>query len=967
MPSLPRTTIVSGLAAWTVLSVSAVLWSGCAREEQIAVADVPDHVEFNAHVRPILVQNCTACHGGVKAAGGVSFIYGEEVLARGDSGRIVVKPGSPGESEMIRRITSTNELERMPPVAHGDALSPRDVSIIRQWIEDGAQWEEHWAYVDPVKVAPETAPSAVAWGTGEIDDYILAGMAAHGLQPNEEQDRGRLLRRLSLDLIGLPPTWEQVQDFVQDERPDAYARQVDRLLNHPGFGERWATPWLDLARYADTGGFERDPAREVWPWRDWVIDALNGDMPFDEFTRLQLAGDMSPEPALADLVATGFHRNTKTNVEGGSDDEEFRIAAVIDRVNTTWQAWMGTTFSCVQCHSHPYDPIPHESYFEFMALFDNTWDHNLSNEYPTLGYAVDPDERAEAFELLQRVDTIGREYQEPFRDLEDEVAWAPLDFESATSTRGITFGIERDENGHEILQTGPNVPRDVVHTVTAVSAHEQVTALRLDALRAVDASIEFPGTGFVLSYVHGQVVHPDGERIDVCFQRMIPDEFGHSMWPEESLNQKSSIGWGAYPKQHYDRWAVLVPLTPIELGEGSQLELELHGKHWHDGAAQPILRRFKISTSDDPRWTDLNDADSTYALHRERRSHLHRLDEIEMAAQPVMRSRNPEYPRYTNMFLRGDWRTRGERVQPGVPPILKPQDGRPIDSRIALAEWLVSEENPLTSRFTVNRHWEQLFGRGLMETLEDFGSASPPPSHPELLDYLALKFRGDWGWSVKRLVREIVMTSTYRQSAATTAEAAGIDPRNIWLSRGPRNRLTAEMVRDNALSVAGLLSDKMHGPPVMPEQPEGVWRSPYNKEVWETSEGEDRLRRAIYTFWKRTVPYPSIMTFDAPSRDVCSPRRIATNTPLQALVTLNDPVYWECADQLAEMAQMEGGATPADWITHGFTQAVLREPDQAEVEALVELYDELLADDPAAPALQLTMNAVLNLDAFLTK
>ncbi|GAB5558543.1 MAG: PSD1 and planctomycete cytochrome C domain-containing protein [Synoicihabitans sp.] len=924
-------------------------------------------MEFNAHVRPILVQNCTACHGGVKTAGGVSFIYSEDVLSRSDSGKIVVTPGAPETSEMYRRITSTNELERMPPVAHGDPLEPREIAIIERWISDGATWEEHWAY-EPEVLHPVEVPAQLAeWGKNEIDAYVLSAMHAHGLEPNAPEEKARLLRRLSLDLIGLPPTWAEVKAFEADHSAEAYEKQVDRLLARPEFGERWAAPWLDLARYADTKGFERDPGRDAWPWRDWVIDALNDDMPFDEFTRLQLAGDQKEDPSLSDLVATGFHRNTKTNVEGGSDDEEFRIAAVMDRVNTTWQAWMGTSFSCVQCHSHPYDPIPHESYYSFMSMFDNDWDHDMSNEYPTIGYALDPEEREAAFELQQQIAELGRAYQEPFRQLATQVEWAPVDFLAATSTRGVTFAIERDVDGSEILQTGPNVPKDVLHTVHATTEKRTLAALRIDALMAPDATVEKPGHPFVVSFIEGRVIPAEGDAMDISFARVIPDEFGHADWPEDSLDQASRNGWSAYPKQHYDRWAVLVPEDPVEIPVGAKLELLIHNRRHHDGAAQPVLRRFQVSVSEDDRWSELNEDQNTVRIAKARLAAVDQLSEIERAEQPVLRSRNAEYARVTNFFIRGDWRTRGDRVAPGVPPMFEPSNGSDVDSRARVADWLVSDENPLTSRFTVNRHWEQLFGRGLMETLEDFGSASPPPSHPELLDYLAIQFRDEWGWSVKRLLREMVMTATYRQSAVTSSAAAEIDPRNIWLSRGPRNRLSAEMIRDNALQVAGLLSDKMYGPPVMPVQPEGVWRSPYNNATWETSEGEDQYRRAIYTFWKRTVPYPSILTFDAPSRDVCVPRRIGTNTPLQALVMLNDPVYWEAAGVLAKTARAQGGADVSDWIKYSFQRALLRDPDDLELSDLVYLHDQLLAEDADAPALQLTMNAILNLDDFLTK
>ncbi len=957
-------------------SLVVLLGSGCSRQAAPAVEGVPEQISFNDHVRPILVQNCTACHGGVKAAGGVSFIYSEEVLGKSDSGKVVVVPGAPEQSEMVRRIKSPNELERMPPVAHGDALAAHEIGIIEKWISEGAQWEEHWAYQPPQIVPVDSgAQSAPAWAKSPIDDYTLAKMSAHGLAPSEQESPERLLRRLFLDLIGVPPTWEEVQVFAADPSEAAYQQQVDALLARPEFGERWATPWLDLARYADTKGFERDPGRDAWPFRDWVIRALNEDMPFTEFTRMQLAGDLADEVTLDHLVATGFHRNTKTNVEGGSDDEEFRIAAVVDRTNTTWQAWTGTTFGCVQCHSHPYDPFSHESYFEFMALFDNTWDHDTSDEYPTVGYALDEDERREAFDWQLARDEAGRAYQKPLRELAEQVEWSFLDYDAATSTRGVTFSVEHDDVGREILQTGPNVPKDVQHTIVARTELDRIEALRIDALMLKDASLEKPGTPFVVSYLETSIRSPDGIERLIEWARVAPDEFGHSMWPEESLSEKSVAGWGAYPKQHYDRWAVFVPCEPLDIGDEDVIQIDIHNRRHHDGAAQPVLRRFQVSLSDDPRWSEVSNSQPVLFAEGRYASAVAKLDEIEMARQPVMRRRNPEYSRVTNMFVRGDWRTRGDRVAPAVPELLRGPVGEKVEDRSSLVEWLIADENPLTARFTVNRHWEQLFGLGLMENLEDFGSASPPPSHPELLDYLAIQFRSEWGWSIKRLLREMVTSATYQQTAVAAMDVRSKDPRNVWLSRGPRTRLTAEMVRDNALASAGLLSPKMYGPPVMPYQPDGVWRSPYNNATWETSEGEDRHRRAVYTFWKRTVPYPSTLTFDAPSRDVCSPRRITTNTPLQALVMLNDPVYWECAQELAKQAAKAVNGNAAGQIDYAFRRALLREPTELESSELLALYDSLaeasaevsMRDAPTADPLSLTISAMLNLDDFLTK
>jgi hypothetical protein len=945
-------------------------WSlaGCVKQAPEIHAEFPAKITFNEHVRPIFTQHCTACHGGVKNAGGVSFIYQEAALGLSQSGKRVIVPGEPNQSELYRRITATNQELRMPPAAHGEPLGVADIKILETWIKEGAQWEEHWAYQTPV--APKIPqPQHPEWPRGDIDRFVLAQMQQHDLAPNPEATKSQLLRRVSLDLTGLPPSLTEVERFIQNTSPTAYEQEVDRLLASSRFGERWATPWLDLARYADSMGYERDPNRNIWGYRDWVIRVMNEDMPFDEFTVTQLAGDLKPKPSLDDLVATAFHRNSKTNVEGGTDDEEYRLLAVMDRVSTTWQSWMGTTFGCVQCHSHPYDPFPHESYYEFLAYFDNTLDHNLTDDFPVLDYAIQPEDRERAFALQQTIRELQAAYVKPFQTLSNSTAWTPWRYQKATATQGAIISIERDEQGRQVLQTGPNAPKGTLHTLLISPPATPLQALRIDAPMLDGATVTMPGDPFVLSYLEAAWVDPEGAETPISFERVISDEIHPRSSPELSLVEKNAQGWSNYPKQHYPGWAVFVPTAPVTIPKDAVLKIVIHNTAGHDGGQQPVLRRFRLSSSDDPAWAVVSRSDEIAHVDAQRTKLAAELADIETSTVPIMGQRPEAYARQSNVFIRGDWLSRGDPVKPKVPDLLKGNGSSSPQNRLELAQWIVSDDNPLTARFTANRIWEQMFGRGIVETLEDFGSPGIPPTHPELLDYLALHFQGPLKWSRKALIREIALSATYRQSARVSPAQAERDPRNTWLSRAPKKRLTAEMTRDNALAVSGLLSDKMYGKPVMPLQPDDVWRTVYNKEEWKTSEGEDRHRRAIYTYWKRSNPYPSFITFDAPSRDTCAPRRLDTNTPLQALVTLNDPVFFECAAHLAELAIASAPEDSSAAITHAYRLALQEDIAPADLIALQELYESFARepDTAATAAMTFVCNAILNLDAFLTR
>ena len=664
-------------------------------------------VRFNDDIRPILTEHCFGCHGADEEAREADLrldLRDEAVAAQ------AIQPGKSANSELVRRLFSSDADEVMPPPGH-TVLSDVQKQQLVKWIDAGAEYESHWAFTPPSRPKPPTpADQFQDWPRNEIDHFILDRMQAQGLAPSREASRYTLVRRLYLDLIGLPPTIEQARVFVQDDDPDAYEQLVDRLLDSKHFGEHWARVWLDLARYADTKGYEKDNHRDIWRYRDWVINAYNVDMPLDQFTMEQLAGDLLPDPSTEQLIATAFHRNTMTNDEGGTDNEEFRSLAVKDRVDTTVQVWMGLTMGCGKCHSHKYDPITQEEYYRFYSFFNQTEDADRHDEQPKI----------------------------------------------ATPTRAQA---------------------------------EKVTSLR----RNVTALEE----------------------------------------------QQRRLA-----KDH-----------PVAVGLGELLK--------------DLRKQLKAA-------------------------------ENAQTTTPIMRELADDKRRETYIHVRGNFLEKGDTVIAATPaafgifPSSAPQDRRGV------AAWLTQKQNPLTHRVAVNRVWSRMFGTGIVATEEDFGTQGAYPSHPRLLDWLAVEFRDKLNGSHKQLCKLIVTSATYRQSSHIPPDTLAKDPENRWLSHAPRFRLGAETVRDQALVAAGLLAPEVGGPSVMPPQPAGVWKATYSASKWKTAEGKDRYRRGLYTYWRRTSPYPSMMTFDAGSRETCLVRRIRTNIPLQALVTMNDPVYVEAAGALAK-------------------------------------------------------------------
>ncbi|WP_114751736.1 DUF1553 domain-containing protein [Pleomorphovibrio marinus] len=886
-----------------------------------------EKVDFSADVKPILNKHCISCHGGVKKNGGLSFLFEEEAKSATESGVPAILPGNAKKSEMIKRLHEKDPELRMP--YDRPPLSEKEIETLSKWIDQGAEWGSHWAY-SPV-MAPENNSKKLeaSFGNKEegdfvkngIDSFIMDRLAELNLTPSPEADPATLARRLSLDLTGLPLSQDLRKDYLNGKI--SYSDLVDTLLDQETYGEKWASWWLDLARYADTKGYERDVSRKIWAYRDWVIKAFNQDMPFDQFTVEQLAGDLLPNPSLDQLTATAFHRNTMNNDEGGTEDEEFRVAAVMDRTNTTFEVWQSTTIACVQCHSHPYDPFKHDEYFQLMAFFNNTRDEDTHGEEPKLKFYEEEEAKkvASIKEWAEKnASGADAQYFEDFLLYQEPKYHAHNceDFDKGELIDTKWLGLWHDGSCYLRNALTGGAPFIYLNYWTGNDGNR--LTIRKDG---PDGEIL---SQFTLNKTDGRVIKkfpfkPVKGRVDLYLHMENP-----SLKPEQT---SSAINWMAF-----------VPALP---GEGPQ-------------------QKALSETFDEL----LNTATSTVPILIE----------------------NPDFmKRETHVFERGNWLLHGDRVGPNTPSSLGAWKEEWPQNRLGLAYWLTDKENPLTARTVVNRIWSQLFGRGLVSTIEDMGTQSDPPSHQELLDWLAWRLMNEHNWQLKGLIKDIVISSTYRQSSKSNPHLHEVDPENKFYARGPRFRISAEQVRDQALAVSGLLSKKMYGPSVMPPQPKGVWQTVYNGENWETSEGEDRYRRAIYTFLKRTSPYPSFMTFDAASREVCLVNRTVTNTPLQALVTLNDPVYLETAYYLAKQANTHKG-TFRDKLAIAYEHSLGKKPSSSQLDHLEGLFHIALEDfkeDPEAmedflvfaeessektaelAAMTVVANAIMNLDEFLTK
>ena len=959
-------------------------------------------VDFNRDVQPILAKHCLECHGPVSQKAKLRWDDRKSALDRKDP---LVLPGKPDESELIRLVTSNDPDEMMPP--KGERLNKDEVGTLRQWITEGATWPDgtaatdirrnHWAYRKPITPALPNLKNT-DWPRNPIDHFILAKLEQEKLSPSPEADRYALIRRLCLDLTGLPPTLQQVDEFVNDKSPDAYAKLVDRLLASPAYGERWAAVWLDLARYADSRGYANDNPRTIWRYRDWVINAINANLPYDQFTIEQIAGDLLPNATRDQILATAFHRNTLTNDEGGTDDEEFRVAAVVDRVNTTMQVWMGATVACAQCHDHKYDPVSQEEYFKLFAVFNNTEDSDKNSDAPMLA-TPRPDTVDEVAKLESELGQLETELIKPNSELdlaqqtwETELAggiqWNTLTPDGFTSRDGANPSLLPDKS---ILVSGPQPDNDVYSLW--FNGPRKLSAVRLEVLPDPSLPSQGPGRAengsFILSRFIVDVNPRSGENAPELTPARVTAaaaDFSQKNFEIDKVINNGNLkerGWGIEPEAGKAHYAVFVLDSVATVTDDDSLAITLE----HLSQRKKFtIGRFRLSVTDDPRVqkkyqippdvlaildlpTDVRTDDQRRQLTHYYRSSITPVlaptrekiasvkKEIEKRSieTPVMRELAADKRRKSHLLLRGSFLEKGGEVTEGTPAVFHSTPANAPVNRLTLAKWLVDQDNPLTARVTVNRYWEQLFGIGLVETSDDFGLRGSAPSHPELLDWLSTEFMRQ-GWDTKRLVRLIVTSATYRQSSKITPSLLERDPQNRLLARGPRFRTAAETVRDNALAVSGLLSPKMLGPSVRPLQPKLGLNAAFGGSTdWDASPGEDRFRRALYTSWRRTVPYPSMATFDAPSRNVCALKRPRTNTPLQALVTLNDPCYIEAAQALARRICKEGGPTVESKVTHGFRLCLSRPPQEAELRRLASVYESARSRFSADPAAATSM------------
>lgn len=885
-------------------------------------------VDYNTEVKPIFNKSCITCHGGVKRQSGFSLLFRTDALAKNKSGKPAIIPGNPDSSELIKRLTLKDPEERMP-YKH-PSLTQKEINTLKTWIKEGAIWGDHWAYVPVAEVStpsngrgPFSLFGTPSWINNDIDQFIFQKLKKEGLTPSDEADKATLLRRVSLDIVGMPAS-EKLNDwFMHNNEKNAYEKLVDTLLTSPHYGEKWAGMWMDLARYSDTKGYERDDSRNIWRYRDWLIKAFNDNKPYDQFLVEQIAGDLLPNPTDAQYIATAFHRNTMTNDEGGTDNEEFRTAAVLDRVNATWEGLMGTSFACVQCHSHPYDPFRHDEYYQFMAFFNNTRDEDTYDDYPLIREFHETD--SSKFVALKN----WVQQNEPAREKEI-VQFIKMQQPAINS-------IAADElKNAALMDTKWLVFRNkAVARLKDIELTNKTELLyRYEAYR--------PGGEWQI-----HLNNPDGPIL--CKSPVIET---HGRWKEARMHFAPTTG----------RYNLYLTYSNSKLKQPEETGMQFDWFYF----TNPFPGKPYKGT------------DTSYKFFDEL------LEPSFVTTTPIMMDNPKELFRATHVFERGNWLVKGKEVTPNVPASLGGLPSNAPKNRLGMAMWLTDKKNPLVSRTIVNRIWEQFFGIGIAETLEDMGTQGIPPTHRELLDYMSWKLMYVYHWDLKKLIKEITLSAVYRQDSKLNKEAKEKDPTNKWFARGPRVRLTAEEIRDQALMVSGLMSEKMYGPGVMPFQPEGIWNSPWNGSYWKTSEDGNQYRRSLYTYWKRSAPYPSMLSFDATSREVCTARRIRTNTPLQALTTLNDSVFIEVAKHFADRIQTMGIKEKNAQISKGYELAMHHAITDDKRKAFEKLYDKAYAQfkndkkkliettgsekqTAENAALIIVAEAMLNTDEFITK
>ncbi len=905
---------------WSNLSLAGIVVLGT-----VSVVESADRIRFNEQVRPLLSDRCNACHGPDDKRREAELRL--DTRAGAVDERHAIVPGQPEKSPLWQRITSNDPEERMPPPsAKKPAFTPAELALLKQWIEEGAEYEGHWAFL-PLRT---DAPPTVNGARNPVDSFIRSKLAEVGITPSPPADRATFIRRVTLDLLGVLPSPMEVEEFLADDHPAAYERLIDRLLASPHYGERWGRHWLDQARYADSNGYAIDAPRDMWPYRDWVIESVNRDLPFDQFTMEQLAGDLLPSPSKSQLVATGFHRNTLINQEGGTDREQFRVEATMDRVNTTGAVWLGLTVGCAQCHSHKFDPISHEEYYRLFAFFNSAQDANdrgpvvevIRGEMFGQPVAVPKEPRPpSAAEIIQwrqawEKATLDR-LLNTSRLSPTPTSWRPLSITGAKTASGAVIEALKDGS---LLSSSKSTPNDR-YTVTATTALPKIAAIRLRVLTHESLPQKGPGRAgngnFVLTQIQLRIGGAE-QRFGRAFADHEQPDFG----VEGAIDNDPKSGWainiapGSSAQMNSNHEATFLLAEPVET-KGQPLEVILS----HDLNDGYLVGRFALDATDQiDAAASSADAGLLAVLQKadkdrsepERKQLQAAFEKAEPRAKPpVKRPSNPDIvqamvmrdqptPRETFLLTRGDF-TRPNKelgaLSPGVIAAVAPVMPE-LRNRLDLGRWLTHPANPLTPRVTVNRAWMRFFGRGLVETDEDFGAQGAQPTHPALLDWLSREFQQQ-GWSPKRLHRHIVSSAVYQQSSRSRPDLVEKDARNLLLARQERVRLEAEVVRDAALSASGLLVRTLGGPSVYPPQPDGVYAFTQVNKTWPTDTGRNRYRRGLYTFFFRSAPYPLFTTFDAPDFQAVCTRRLRSNTPLQALTVSNDPAFFELAQGLA--------------------------------------------------------------------
>ncbi len=1003
--------------------------------------DSAGEINYDRQIRPILSNACYKCHGpdGEEREAGLRLDMRDEALKPADSGSRAIVPGKPEASRLIQRILATEAGEIMPPPDTNKKLSDAEKELLRKWIAQGAKYDEHWSFVVPRRpIVPQVGNSR--WAKNAIDRFVLARLESAGLAPAPQADKTTLIRRVTLDLTGLPPTLAEIDSFLADKNEDAYEKLIDRLLNSPHHGERMAVDWLDAARYADTHGYHIDSGRDMTRWREWVIESFNRNKPFDQFTIEQLAGDLLPQATLEQQIASGFNRNHMINFEGGAIPEEYHAAYIIDRVNTTGAVWLGLTVGCAQCHDHKFDPIAQKDFYRLFAFFHNVPENGLDGSKGNAAPLVKvPDPQQQ-----QKLDEIAADVRKKMQQLasswpavdaaqteweksalaQSVVEWTVLDPVEYRSSGGATLKKLDDSS---LLAAGEN-PATETYSVIAWANLKDITGLRLEALPDDSFTAKGPGRSvngnFVLTNVKLSV-GPATEGVaaqPISFKTASAD-FNQPDFPvANAIDGNPKSGWAIFPEVGRAHTAVFELERPIDREAQLEIAIEFQSQfgqhqcgrfrlaitnaknpHARQGLPDEVVRLLAVVAE---RRTDSQRAEiRTYYRSQvsvdgrgllEQIATLRREQaELDKIIPTAMVMQEMAVPRDTFMLIRGQYDKKGEKVIPGVPEHIAAFPKEAPRNRLGLAQWLVSPAQPLTARVVANRYWQMFFGTGLVKTSDDFGSQGELPSHPELLDWLAVEFmsgsdarplasgsaalrsaaaptptlrkESEQGrWDIRALLRLIVTSATYRQSSVGTPELYSKDPENRLLARGPRFRLQAEFIRDQALAISGLLNRKIGGQSVSPYQPPGLWEelmsradgANWSAQTYVQSHGADLYRRTMYTFWKRTCPPPTLATFDAPDRETCTTRRARTNTPLQALILLNDPTYVEASRKLAERMLTEGGKTPDERVAFAFRLALARQPRASELVVLRKLLDKQLTTYQSDPAAALKLLSV---------